>query len=176
MVKLRAVVGRRLLYDEHVAGHGVDSQPELESQEVVTGEPSQEQELEPGQEMFRQHRVVPEDDQVVAEEESGRVGEHSEDVGEDVLTPGPDGSLRQREVEEERLHAGDLQVSVGVGVEVVGQRVTDLTEILTSHNSVEYEFSIELISCLTCSGGYRCPSFSQSGSNSIYSIVYTNEK
>ena len=43
-----------------------------------------------------------------------------------MLAPGPDGTLRQREVEQEGLHAGDLQVSVGVGVEVVGQGVADL--------------------------------------------------
>ena len=78
--------------------------------------------------MFRQERVVSEDDQVVAEEESCRVGEHGEDVGEDVLAPRPDKTLRQRQEEEEGLHAGDLQVGVGVGVEVVGQTVADLTD------------------------------------------------
>ena len=126
VVELRPVVGGGLLYDEHVAGHRVDGQPELESKQGLAGEATQEQELQPGQEMFRQERVVPEDDQEVTEEESCRVGEHSEDVGQEVLAPRPDGTLRQREVEQERLHAGDLQVSVGVGVEVVGQGVADL--------------------------------------------------
>ena len=126
VVELGPVVGGGLLYDEHVARHRVDSQPQLESKQGLAGEATQEQELQPGQEMFSQQRVVPEDDQVVAEEESCRVGEDSEDVGEEVLAPRPDETLRQREVEEEGLHTGDLQVSVGVGVEVVGQGVADL--------------------------------------------------
>ena len=135
VVQLRPVVGGGLLYDEHVAGHRVDSQPQLESQEGLAQEATQEQELQPGQEVFRQERVVPEDDQVVAEEESCRVGEDSEDVGQDVLAPPPDGTLRQGEVEEERLHTGDLQVGVCVGVEVVGQGVADLTG-KTSHHFI----------------------------------------
>ena len=94
VVELRPVVGGGLLYDEHVAGHRVDSQPQLESQEGLAGDATQEQELQPRQEMFRQQRVVPEDDQVVAEQESCRVGEDSEDVGEEVLAPRPDGTLR----------------------------------------------------------------------------------
>ena len=63
----------------------------------------------------------------MAEEEGGRVGEDSKDMGEQVLTPHPDGTLGQGQVEQERLHAGHLQVGVGVGVEVVGQAVADLT-------------------------------------------------
>ena len=128
VVELGPVVGGGLLDDEHVAGHRVDCQPQLEGQQGLVGQPAQEEELQPGQEMFRQERVVSEDDQVVAEEESCRVGEHGEDVGEDVLAPRPDKTLRQRQEEEERLHAGDLQVGVGVGVEVVGQAVADLTD------------------------------------------------
>ena len=127
VVELGPVVRGGLLYDEHVAGHRVDCHPELEGQQGLTGETSQQEELEPGQEVLREQRVVPEDDEVVAEEEGCRVGEHGEDVGQNVLAPGPQDALRERQQQQERLHAGHLQVGVGVGVEVVGQAVADLT-------------------------------------------------
>ena len=127
VVELGPVVGGGLLYDEHVACHRVDSQPQLDSEEGLAGEATQEQELQPGQEMFRQQLIVSEYDQIVTEQECCRVGEHSEDVGQNVLAPGPDGTFGEREVEQERLHTGDLQVSVGVGVEMMGESVTNLT-------------------------------------------------
>ena len=48
VVELRPVVGGGLLYDEHVARHRVDSQPQLESKQGLAGEATQEQELQPG--------------------------------------------------------------------------------------------------------------------------------
>ena len=126
VVELRPMVGGGLLYDEHVPGHGVDSQPELGGQQGLVSQSAQEEELGPGQEVLGQELVLSQDDEVVTEEESCGVGEHSEHLRHHVLAPGPHHTLRHRQVKHEGLHAGDLQVSVGVGVEVVGQGVADL--------------------------------------------------
>ena len=129
VVELGPVVGGGLLDDEHVPGHGVHGQPELGGQQGLVGQSAQQEELGPGQQVLGQELVVSEDDQVVAEEEGCRVGEDSEDLGHDVLTPGPHQSLRHRQVEHEGLDAGDLQVGVCVSVEVVRQAVADLGSI-----------------------------------------------
>ena len=43
-----AVVGGGLLYDEHVAGYHVEGEPQLEGEERLMGEASEDKELEPG--------------------------------------------------------------------------------------------------------------------------------
>ena len=85
--------------------------------------------------MLGQEAVVTEYDQVVAEDEGCRVGEDSEHLGHKLAAPPSQDALRQREVEQERLHAGHLQVGERVGVQVVGEAVADL--ILQSKYTVQ---------------------------------------
>ena len=126
VVEEGAVVCCRLLDDEHVAGHGVQGQPQLAGQQRLLGEATEDDELGPGQEVLGQEAVVTEYDQVVAEDEGCRVGEDSEHLGHHLAAPPSQDALRQREVEQERLHAGHLEVGERVGVQVVGEAVADL--------------------------------------------------
>ena len=48
VVELRPVVGGGLLYDEHVAGHHVEGEPQLEGEERLVGDAGEGEELEPG--------------------------------------------------------------------------------------------------------------------------------
>ena len=85
--------------------------------------------------MFRKKLIIVEDDEIVAEDEGCRVGEDSEHLGHQLAAPPSQDALRQRQVEQERLHAGHLEVGERVGVQVVGEAVADL--ILQSQYTVQ---------------------------------------
>jgi len=89
--------------------------------------------------MFRKKLIIVEDDEIVAEDEGCGVRADSEYMRHHVLTQRPQATHGHREVLQQRLHTGHLEVGVGVGQEVVGQGVADPPLPMTHQRQVKIE-------------------------------------
>ena len=87
---------------------------------------SKNSQLDPGQEMFRVEFIIMEDDQIVTKNKGCRVREDCEQMRHKVLDQSSEFSLGNRKILKEWFHTGHLEVSVGVGVEVMREPMTDL--------------------------------------------------
>ena len=104
MVELWPMVGGCLLYDQHVPSHAVHGHPQVESRGCVRCGEYQEHQLQPRKAVLPEKPVILEDNQVVPDYETGRVGEESKYMGQEMLTECPDWSFWYRKELQEWLN------------------------------------------------------------------------
>ena len=104
MVQLWPMVGGGLLYDQHVPGHAVHGQPQVECGGGVRRGKHEAHQLQPRKRVLPEKLVILENNQVVPDYQAGWVGEECKYMGQEMLTECPDWSFWYRKELQEWLN------------------------------------------------------------------------